>query len=199
VRPSTVRTTTPARSSTFRCFEIVGLETPKPRVTAPTVAGPRARRSTIPRRIGWATALNGSLAIWVTISHPDRSSTSTPSWPTPRQCPPSYSAAAWSCCSAHCWRPGPTRPQGPRRPSQGTTAIGPGPSVTGATGRAVGVVTLVSGTHARGPTDNKPATTKITIYGWSTDVERPVNVTVFAGGWRGVGRAAATPLAAVAG
>src|SRR5215510_4656118 len=70
VRPSTVRTTTPARSSTFRCFEIVGFETPKPPVTTPTVAGPRARRSTIPRRIGWATALNGSLAIRLTIAHP---------------------------------------------------------------------------------------------------------------------------------
>src|SRR6266545_4387120 len=72
------RTTTPARSSTFRCFEIVGFETPKPRVATPTVAGPRARRSTIPRRIGWATALNGSLAIWVTILAPDRYGTSNP-------------------------------------------------------------------------------------------------------------------------
>src|SRR6266508_4393783 len=68
VRPSTVRATTPARSSTLRCFEIVGFDTPRPRDTTPTVAEPCARRSTISRRIGWATALNGSLALWVTIA-----------------------------------------------------------------------------------------------------------------------------------
>lgn len=54
VRPSTVRTTTPASSSTFTCLEIAGLETPKPTVASPSLAGPLARRSTIPRRIGCA-------------------------------------------------------------------------------------------------------------------------------------------------
>src|SRR5262245_423846 len=63
VRPSIVRTTTPASSSTLTCLEIVGFETPNPLVAAPIVAGPAPSRSTIPRRIGWARALNGSLAI----------------------------------------------------------------------------------------------------------------------------------------
>jgi hypothetical protein len=44
------------------------LETPKPPVASPMVAGPPASRSTIPRRIGWARALKGSLAITLTIS-----------------------------------------------------------------------------------------------------------------------------------
>ena len=61
VRPSTTRVTTPVSSSTFRCLEIAGFETANPRVASPTVAGPAARRSTIPRRIGCERALNGSL------------------------------------------------------------------------------------------------------------------------------------------
>src|SRR5262245_11165713 len=52
VRPSIVRTTTPAYSGTFTGLEIVGFDTPKPPVASPIVAGPRPRRSTIPRRIG---------------------------------------------------------------------------------------------------------------------------------------------------
>src|SRR3954451_11533804 len=61
VRPSTTRVTTPVSSSTLRCLVIAGFDTPKPAVAAPTVAGPAARRSTMPRRIGWDNALNGSL------------------------------------------------------------------------------------------------------------------------------------------
>ena len=61
VRPSTTRVTTPVSSSTFRCLEMAGFETPKPAVASPTVAGPAARRSTMPRRIGCDSALNGSL------------------------------------------------------------------------------------------------------------------------------------------
>jgi hypothetical protein len=45
-------------------LEIAGFDTPKPLVASPTVAGPAARRSTIPRRIGCDNALNGSLTIW---------------------------------------------------------------------------------------------------------------------------------------
>src|SRR6185503_6189243 len=61
LRPSIVRVTTPVSSSTLRCLVIAGLDTPNPAVASPTVAGPAARRSTIPRRIGCARALNGSL------------------------------------------------------------------------------------------------------------------------------------------
>jgi hypothetical protein len=47
------------------------------------------------------------------------------------------------------WSPGPTRPQGPRRPSRGPllAALALGPSVMPATGRAVRVVTSASGTQ----------------------------------------------------
>ena len=38
--------------------EIVGLETPRPRLASPTVAAPALSRSTISRRIGWASAVN---------------------------------------------------------------------------------------------------------------------------------------------
>src|SRR5215211_1793747 len=111
VRPSTVRTTTPARSSTFRCFEIVGFETPKPPVTTPTVAGPRARRSTIPRRIGWATALNGSLPIWVTISHLDRHGISSPPSSVPHGESPAPGAPLALLLPLD--HPGPARPRPP--------------------------------------------------------------------------------------
>src|SRR4051794_747077 len=68
VRPSTTRVTTPVSSSTFRCFEMAGFETPKPAVASPTVAGPAARRSTIPRRMGCESALNGSFTIRLTVA-----------------------------------------------------------------------------------------------------------------------------------
>src|SRR5215217_2948077 len=68
VRPSTTRFTTPVSSRTFRCFEIAGFETPKSAVAAPTVAGPLASRSTIPRRIGCASALNESLTTRLTVA-----------------------------------------------------------------------------------------------------------------------------------
>src|SRR5215207_5457336 len=68
VRPSTTRVTTPVSSRTLRCFEIAGFETPKPAVASPTVAGPAARRSTMPRRIGCESALNESLTTGLTIS-----------------------------------------------------------------------------------------------------------------------------------
>src|SRR5260221_3934525 len=64
VRPSITRVTTPVSSRTFRCLEIAGLDTPQPPVTSPTVAGPIASRSTIPRRIGCESALNELLTIW---------------------------------------------------------------------------------------------------------------------------------------
>src|SRR3954466_6797998 len=62
-----MRLTTPASSSSFRCREMVGLETPKSRVTSPTVAEPRLSRSTMSRRSACARALNASLAILLTI------------------------------------------------------------------------------------------------------------------------------------
>src|SRR5262249_34985121 len=71
VRPSILRIPTPASSSTFTCREIVGFDTPKPSVASPIGTGPRASRSTIARRIGWASALNGSLAITLTIHADD--------------------------------------------------------------------------------------------------------------------------------
>ena len=46
---------------------MVGLETPKPRLASPTVAAPPLSRSTISRRSGWASAVNVSLAIVLTI------------------------------------------------------------------------------------------------------------------------------------
>src|SRR5438093_2051401 len=49
------------------CREIVGLETPKSRVTSPTVATPPLSRSTMPRRSGCARALNASLAILLIV------------------------------------------------------------------------------------------------------------------------------------
>src|SRR3712207_2467908 len=49
---------------------MAGLETPKPAVASPTVAGPWARRSTMPRRIGWDSALNGSLTTGLTVLAP---------------------------------------------------------------------------------------------------------------------------------
>ena len=67
VLPSITRVTTPASSSSFRWREIVGFETPKSRVTSPTVAVPALSRSTMSRRSGWARALNVSLAILLTI------------------------------------------------------------------------------------------------------------------------------------
>ena len=39
---------TPASSRTFTCLEIAGLDTPKPAVASPTVAGPAPRRSSMP-------------------------------------------------------------------------------------------------------------------------------------------------------
>src|SRR5215211_5766493 len=68
VRPSITRVTTPVSSSTFRCFVIAGFETPKPCVASPTVAGPAASRSTIPRRIGCDSALNESLTTGLTVA-----------------------------------------------------------------------------------------------------------------------------------
>src|SRR4051794_14751596 len=68
VRPITSRLTTPVSSRTFRCLVIAGLETPKPSVASPTVAGPAASRSTMPRRMGWERALNESLTTRLTIS-----------------------------------------------------------------------------------------------------------------------------------
>src|SRR5829696_1651745 len=68
VRPSTTRSTTPVSSRTFRCLEIAGFDTPKPAVASPTVAGPAASRSTIPRRIGCDSALNESLTIRLTVA-----------------------------------------------------------------------------------------------------------------------------------
>src|SRR4029453_2455507 len=67
-------------SSPFKCFGIGRFETPKSRVATPTVAGPRASRSTIPRRIGCATALNASLAIQVTMPGQDPAPQSAPQW-----------------------------------------------------------------------------------------------------------------------
>src|SRR5207237_113414 len=67
VLPWIARLTTPASSSSFRCREMVGLETPKSRVTSPTVATPPLSRSTMPRRSGCDKALNASLAIMLTI------------------------------------------------------------------------------------------------------------------------------------
>src|SRR4051794_21362488 len=64
----TSRRRTPVSSSALRCFEIAGFETPKPAVASPTLAGPAARRSTIPRRIGCESALNGSFTIWLTVA-----------------------------------------------------------------------------------------------------------------------------------
>jgi hypothetical protein len=61
VRPWITRVTTPVSSSTLRCFVIAGFDTPKPAVASPTVAGPAARRSTMPRRMGWERARKGSL------------------------------------------------------------------------------------------------------------------------------------------
>src|SRR5205809_5054858 len=46
---------------------MVGLETPKSRVTSPTVATPPLSRSTMSRRSGCARALNASLAILLII------------------------------------------------------------------------------------------------------------------------------------
>src|SRR5262245_53228405 len=68
VRPSTTRVTTPVSSRTRRCLLIAGLETPNPLVASPTVAGPAASRSTIPRRIGCASALNESLTTRLTVA-----------------------------------------------------------------------------------------------------------------------------------
>src|SRR5215208_4688020 len=56
LRPSIARTTTPASWSTRRWRLIAGLETGKPRVASPTLAGPVPSRSTIARRSGWARA-----------------------------------------------------------------------------------------------------------------------------------------------
>src|SRR5207248_854750 len=67
VLPSITRLTTPASSSVFTCREMVGLETPKSRVTSPTVAAPPLSRSTMSRRSGCARALNASLAILLTV------------------------------------------------------------------------------------------------------------------------------------
>src|SRR5204863_5204936 len=67
VLPSTTRRTRPASSSSFRCREMVGLETPKSRVTSPTVATPPLSRSTMSRRSGCARVLNTSLVILLTI------------------------------------------------------------------------------------------------------------------------------------
>src|SRR5439155_2296913 len=61
VLPSITRLTTPACSSIFRCLEMVGLETPKSRVTSPTEATPPLSRSTMSRRSGCDRALNASL------------------------------------------------------------------------------------------------------------------------------------------
>src|SRR5436190_23438849 len=55
---------------------MVGLETPKSRVTSPTVATPPLSRSTMPRRSGCARALKASLAIllivWAASGHDRR-------------------------------------------------------------------------------------------------------------------------------
>src|SRR5207237_1098060 len=67
VRPSITLVTTPASSSIRRCREIVGFETPRSPVTSATVAPPALSRSTMSRRSGCARALNGSLAILLTI------------------------------------------------------------------------------------------------------------------------------------
>src|SRR5215210_3795506 len=87
VLPTITRVTTPVSSSTFRCLEIAGLDTPKPAVASPTVAGPSARRSTMPRRIGWESALNGSLTIKLTVARASdrRIGAVTASGPTDRE------------------------------------------------------------------------------------------------------------------
>src|SRR5918995_579062 len=61
------RDTTPASSSSFKWREIVGFETPRSWLASPTVAAPALSRSTMPRRMGWARAVNASLAISLTI------------------------------------------------------------------------------------------------------------------------------------
>src|SRR5262245_6141434 len=76
VRPSTSRRIRPASSRTRRWRLIAGFETPRPPVASPTVAGPRARRSTIPLRTGLASAPNTSssslFTIWLTVAGPAR-------------------------------------------------------------------------------------------------------------------------------
>src|SRR5919106_1462424 len=57
-RPSTTRTITSASSSTRRCLLIAGFDTPVPAAAWPTVAGPRASRSTIRLRTGCDSAAN---------------------------------------------------------------------------------------------------------------------------------------------
>src|SRR6266498_2922488 len=68
---------------------MAGFDTLKSRVAVPTVAGPRASRSTMPRRIGWASAPNESLTITLTIARPasrtEPSSTSSTAWRVPDQ------------------------------------------------------------------------------------------------------------------
>ena len=58
----------PAHHNPGFCLEIAGLDTPRPAVASPTVAGPLDNRSTITRRMGWASALKASLTIVLTLS-----------------------------------------------------------------------------------------------------------------------------------
>src|SRR5204862_3657648 len=59
-------------SSSFGCGETVGFATPCARVASPTVAARPRRGSTMPRRRGWARALNASLAILLIVwPHPE--------------------------------------------------------------------------------------------------------------------------------
>ena len=46
---------------------MVGLDTPRSRVASPTVVAPPLSRATMSRRVGWASAVNGSLANLLTI------------------------------------------------------------------------------------------------------------------------------------
>src|ERR1700733_1478858 len=54
--PSTRRTTSPASSSTFKCWEIAGCVISKVAASSITVASPLARRARIARRVGSAKA-----------------------------------------------------------------------------------------------------------------------------------------------
>src|SRR5829696_4376615 len=63
---------------------MVGFDTVNPRVTSPTVAGPRLSRSTISRRSGWARALNASLAILLIVYGDDVRTTEERTMTEPR-------------------------------------------------------------------------------------------------------------------
>ncbi len=75
MRPSFLRASRPAFSSTARCFEIAGSDMAKGRASSPTEEpGACASRARIARRVGSARAANVAsraaelLTIWLTIS-----------------------------------------------------------------------------------------------------------------------------------